>query len=186
MKEKLNKGDYIIYTDSAVLYLDKAEKMINFMISKNEDMWLFTTHCLEKHFSKRDAFILLGADAYIYTDTFQYMAGIQIYKKSKFSENFLEKLLHYSKDKRIITDEPNTQGLSNYEGFIDNRHDQTVLSILAKKFKFSHLKAKKANIFELIKMQYNLKKDIFCHFRSFEFKSYYELRNKCIYESNKR
>ena len=39
---------------------------------------LFTTHCLEKHFSKRDAFILLGADAYIYTDTFQYMAGIQI------------------------------------------------------------------------------------------------------------
>ena len=184
-REKLNKGDYIIYTDSAVLYLDKAEKMINFMISKNEEMWLFTTHCLEKHFSKRDAFILLDADTYIYTDTFQYMATIQIYKKSKFTENFLEKLLHYSTDKRIITDEPNTQGLPNYEGFIDNRHDQTILSILAKKFSYSHLKTKKVKAYYLNKMQYNLTKNIFCHFRNIKFKSYYELRNKCIYESNK-
>jgi hypothetical protein len=185
-REKLNKGDYLIYTDSAVLYLDKAEKIINFMIYKNKEMWLFITHHLEKHFSKRDAFILLDADSYIYTDTFQYMATIQVYKKSKFSENFLEKLLHYSKDKRIITDNPNTQGLPNYDGFIDNRHDQTVLSLLTKKFKFSNLKTKKVKACDLNKMEYYLMTDIFCHFRSFKYKSYYELRKKCIYEAKKK
>ena len=78
---------------------------------------------MKKKYSKRNAFILLDADSHIYTDTFQYMAGIQIYKKSKFTEMFLEKVLNYSTDKRIITDDPNTQGLTNYQGFIENRHD---------------------------------------------------------------
>lgn len=179
LKYKLNKGDYLIYTDSGIMYLDKVEKIIKFMISKNEDIWAIRTKYLERKYSKRDAFILLDADSPIYADTYQYMAGIQIYKKTKFSINFVEKLLNYSTDKRIITDAPNTQGLPNYKGFIDNRHDQTILSLLTKKLRFSHLDKNKTKASDLNKIDVNLMPYIFCIYRRLKFKSYYELRRKC-------
>ena len=178
-KEKLNKGDYLIYTDAGIFYLDKVEKIIKFMKSINEDIRLVKLNFLEKQYSKRDAFILLNADSPIYTDTFQYMAGIQIYKKSEFTENFLGKLLNYSTDKRIITDDPNTQGLPNYPEFIDNRHDQTILSILFKKFIFSNIKKNKTKAEDLNKINYNFTTKIFCIYRSIPFKNIYELRKIC-------
>ena len=178
LRDKLNIGDYLIYTDAGVLYLDKVEKLIKFMISNNEDIWTIRTIFLEKQYSKRDAFILLDADSPIYTDTFQYIATIQIYKKSNISENFLEKLLNYSEDKRIITDDPNTQGLPNYDGFIENRHDQTILSLLTKKFRLSSLNKNKTKSYELNKIENN-SPNIFCVFRRVKYYSYYELRNKC-------
>ncbi len=180
-KEKLNKGDYLIYTDAGIYYLDKVEKIIKFMIYLNEDIWVNRLVNLEKAYSKRDAFILLNADSPNYTDTLQYMAGIQIYKKSKFTEIFLEKLLYYSTDKRIITDDLNTQGLPNYDGFIENRHDQTVLSILLKKIGFSNLN-NKTNTYDLDKLKSNFIPNTFCVYRRMPFKSYYELRNKLCVE----
>ena len=149
------------------------------MKSINVEIKLFQLTFLEKQYSKRDAFILLKADSPIYTDTLQYMAGIQIYKKSKFTENFLEKLLSYSTDKRIITDDPNTQGLPNYHEFIDNRHDQTVLSILFKKFTFSNIDKNKTKADVINKIDYNFQTKIFCIYRSMPFKNIYDLRKIC-------
>jgi hypothetical protein len=179
LKDKLNIGDYLIYTDSAILYLDNVEKIIKFMISKNEDIWAIRTKYLERQYSKRDAFILLDVDSSIYADTYQYMAGIQIYKKTEFSINFVEKLLNYSTDKRIITDDPNTQGLPNYKGFIDNRHDQTILSLLTKKLRFSHLNINKTKACDINKIDVNLMPYIFCIYRKLKFKNYDDLRRKC-------
>ena len=181
LKEKLNKGDYLIYTDAGIFYLDKVDKLIKFMISINEDIWLNRLPYLEKKYSKRDAFILLDADYPIYTETSQYMAGIQVYKKSKYTENFLTKLLNYSTDKRIITDDPNTQGLPNYKEFRENRHDQTVISILIKKFRFSNLNKKKTKASDINKMYYNFKPKCFCVYRQIPFKNYFDLRKKCKY-----
>ena len=161
------------------MYLDKAEKIIKFMISKNEDIWSIRTRYIEKRYTKRDAFILLDADSPIYSDTYQYMAGIQVYKKSNISENFVERLLNYSTDKRIITDDPNTQGLPNYQGFINNRHDQTILSLLTKKFRYSHLNKNATNASDINKINVNLMPNIFYVYRKLKFKSYYELRRKC-------
>ena len=179
LKEKLNKGDYLIYTDAGIFYLDEVDKIIKFMKSINEEIWLHRLTHVEKKYSKRDAFILLDADSPIYSDTFQYMAGIQIYKKSKFTEMFLEKVLNYSTDKRIITDDPNTQGLPNYQGFNENRHDQTIISILFKKYKFSNLNKNKTKVDDLNNMNYNFTSKIFCIYRRLSFKSLYDLRIKC-------
>ena len=65
-------------------------------------------------------------------------------------EKFLQDLLYYSQDKRIITDDPNTLGLSNYPEFIENRHDQTILSILTKKYGFANSGKPNMNITELL------------------------------------
>ena len=128
-KEKLNDGDYLIYTDAAILYMNSTYQVIDFLKEQNAEMWMNRLTLKEKIWSKRDAFILLGVDMPFYSETNQYMGGIQIYRKSKYTEKFLEELLYYSQDKRLITDEPNTQGLNNYPNFRDNRHDQTILSL---------------------------------------------------------
>lgn len=128
--ERMNEGDYLIYTDSCVLYLNSIKQLIIALKKKNLEMWMLKSSSIEKKYTKRDAFILMGADSAFYTDTNQYSANIQIYKKSKYIEKFVEELLYYSQDKRIITDDKNTLGFQNYKEFKDNRHDQTVLSLL--------------------------------------------------------
>ena len=127
-------------------------------------MWMIRSKFLEKSYTKRDAFILLGADLPFYTDTNQYMAGIQVYKKSKFTEKFLEEVLYYSQDKRIITDDPNTLWFKNYEEFIDNRDDQSILSILIKKY--SQADSGRTNMdIEKVKKQHILMPYILCIYR---------------------
>ena len=42
--------------------------------------------------------------------------------------------LAYAMDPRILTDIPNQMGKPNHSGFKENRHDQTVISLLSKKW----------------------------------------------------
>jgi hypothetical protein len=130
--ERMNEGDYLIYTDACVLYLNSTKQIIDTLKKKNLEMWMNKLPYIEKQYTKRDAFILLGTDSLFYTDTNQYAAYIQIYKKSKYTEKFVEELLYYSQDKRIITDDKNTLGFQNYKEFKDNRHDQNIRNICIK------------------------------------------------------
>ena len=179
LKEKLNEGDYLIYTDAGILYMNSTYIIIDSLKKKNADMWMIRLKYIEKQYTKRDAFILLGADLPFYTDTNQYMAGIQVYKKSKFTEKFLEELLYYSQDKRIITDEPNILGFKNYKEFIENRHDQSVLSILIKKY--GQVNSGKTNMkINEIKQRNIFIPFIFCIYRRKKFLDYNDIKEKCI------
>ena len=143
-------------------------------------MWMYRLNYKEKLYSKRDAFILLGADLPFYSETYQYMAGIQIYKKSKYTEKFLKQLLYYSQDIRIISDNPNKLGFENYPGFKENRHDQTVLSLLIKKFGEANSRNPILNLNEINKRKKIIMPNIFCIYRRIIFKSYNELKEKCL------
>ena len=178
LKNNLNDGDYLIYSDACILYIDKAHLLVDFLNYKNAEMYLHRLPHLEKHYTKRDAFLLLGADLPFFTETGQFNAAFQVYKKSKFTEIFLEEYLYYAEDKRIITDDPNTLGLPNYEGFIDHRHDQSILSLLTKKY--SQVNANKMNIdVEIVKNFTELMPTIFCHYRQMGFSSYEDLKQTC-------
>lgn len=54
--------------------------------------------------------------------------------KSLHTIQLVSEWLKYATDARSITDEPNVLGLPNYPEFYDHRHDQAVLSLLAKKW----------------------------------------------------
>jgi hypothetical protein len=45
---------------------------------------------------------------------------------------FVIEWLTYAQDVRAITDDKNVLGIPNYPGFRENRHDQSILSLLAK------------------------------------------------------
>lgn len=103
------------------------------MNSENNSGLVFSLSLSEKLYTKRDAFILLNVDEPKYTDTNQRIATYIVFKKNNDSISFVEEWLDACCDFRTITDSRNRMGKDNYPGFIDHRHDQSLLSLTAKK-----------------------------------------------------
>lgn len=132
----LKQGDYLIYLDSAGFYYrSNVAPIISYMGRKNIDMVGSRRNgYLEKHWTKRDVFVYMKCDVQKYTNQVQAMGGCFILKKTERTQKIIQEWLQYAQDYRIISDAPNTCGLDNYEGFVENRHDQSILSILMKKY----------------------------------------------------
>ena len=99
-------------------------------------------------------------------------------KKQNLLNFFLSEYLYYAQDKRIITDDPNELGVSNYEGFRDHRHDQSILSLLTKKY--GQVNANKTNLnLTQIKNYVEVMPTIFCHYRQRGVGDYESLKEMC-------
>ena len=133
--EKINYGDYLFYCDSGALIVRSLKKLIKVLERDKQEIMVFET-CghNDKTWTKRDVFIELGCDEEKIASTTQRMGGFILIKKSENSVKFIDELVSYSEKGMIITDEPNICGLPNYEGFRENRHDTSVLSLLSKKW----------------------------------------------------
>lgn len=134
--EEMEDGDYLIYADSGAYYVNDIHYLIRCMDQQRTDIMLFSlpNSFLEKIWSKRDAFIIMECDSPEYIDTPQRLAGFIVMKKTKFVYKFIAEWLFYAQDKRVITNQENCMGKDNYLGFRENRNDQTVLSLLSKKY----------------------------------------------------
>lgn len=127
-------GDYLMYCDSGAYFINDVHLLIDCMERDNQDLMCFEIDTIEKDWSKRDAFILMDADEKKYYSTKQREGGFVLIKKTKNTMKFSREYLDYSCDYRIISDDSNVMGKENYDGFVENRHDQTVYSILSKKY----------------------------------------------------
>ena len=179
MIEKLKYGDYLIYTDAAILYMNSTRLIINFMKEHKAKIWGNKLALKERTWTKRDALILMDADTPYYYDTNQYMAGIQVYQKSKYAIKFIQDLLKYSQDVRIITDDNNVMGKENLPGFRENRHDQTVFSLLLKKYGEANSGSPNMTIDQLNHLKPVIMPNILCMYRTIGFKDYEDLINIC-------
>ena len=74
VKEKLNYGDYLIYTDACVLYRNNSKNLVDYINNKKADMWVrqHIDNLYEKDWTKRDTFIIMGLDTPFYAYTNQY------------------------------------------------------------------------------------------------------------------
>ena len=131
---KADYGDYVIYTDSGAAFVDRIDNLISCMERDSTDIMLFSLSNPERKYTKRDTFVLMDCDSADYADSNQRLAGYELYKKTDHAMKFVAEWLGYAQDRRIITDDPNVMGKSNYDGFVDHRHDQSVLSLLSKKW----------------------------------------------------
>ena len=179
MIEKLKYGDYLIYTDAAILYMNSTRLIINFMKEHKAKIWGNKLVLKDRTWTKRDALILMDADTPYYYDTNQYMAGIQVYQKSKYAIKFIQDLLKYSQDVRIITDDNNVMGKENLPGFRENRHDQTVFSLLLKKYGEANSGSSNMTIDQLNHLKPVIMPNILCMYRTIGFKDYEDLINIC-------
>ena len=133
--KELGQEDVLVYTDSGSIYINKIQYLVDCMDKENQDIMVFSLEkdMLEKKYTKRDAFILMGCDSSQYTDTPQSIGGYVLLRKKKWVEDFLLEDLRYAQDARIITDEENIMGKENYNEFISHRHDQSVWSLMSKR-----------------------------------------------------
>jgi hypothetical protein len=76
----------------------------------------------------------MNCDETKFTDSYQRLASFIVFRNSKVSKDFVEEWLHYCQDERILIDSDNIQGKNNYAEFLHRRHDQSVFSLLTKKY----------------------------------------------------
>ncbi len=94
---------------------------------------------INRVWTKRDCFHYLGLDTATYSEAPQISGSFYICNRSERVINFFEECLAAMQDARIITDAPNVSGLPNYPGFREHRHDQSVFSLLARKYALATL-----------------------------------------------
>lgn len=132
----LQTGDYMVYLDAAGnYYRSKISETVRYMEKNNIEIVCSRKNSYqEKHWTKRDAFILMGCDTEAYAEQTQCYGGFLLVKKTAHTMEILRKWLEYAQDYRIITDAPNTCGAENYDGFCEHRFDQSILSLLLAKY----------------------------------------------------
>lgn len=132
--KQINEGDYLFYCDSGAFVIRDLHILTEYMEKKKIDMMSFDLDHKEKEYTKRDVFLELGCDEEYYTDSRQRCATYFFLKKTPHTESFVEQWLFYVQNYDLISDEDNTlHHMPNYDGFRENRHDQSVFSVLSKK-----------------------------------------------------
>lgn len=130
----IDNNDIIVYSDSKLEFTKSIKPLIDVFLRDNLSVMTFRQLTPSKPWTKRDCFILTNSDEPKYTETTQRVGGFFIFKKNEFAYNFFKETLNYHRDHRISTDSPNECGYPNYEGFIEHRHDESLISIMSKKY----------------------------------------------------
>lgn len=131
--ERLEWGEYMFYCDSGSRFIGSIHSVFS-SINLNQDLISFELQSIEKKWTKRDCFLLMECDKTNFFETKQRLAGFSLWKKTDFSMRFVDEWLSYAQDERILTDIENRLGLPNLDGFVDHRHDQSIFSLLTKKY----------------------------------------------------
>lgn len=138
--KKLKRGDILVYCDARYkLYGDLCSKVKDhFLIHKGSYAYVLKDHHFvlnrrynEVDFSKGDSFARIGVKMKKMTEPLQAWAGFIALRQCNESFNLVSDWIKYGQDPQIITDDESIA--DNHENFVENRHDQTVLSLLCKK-----------------------------------------------------
>mgnify|MGYP001089992539 CR=1 FL=1 len=132
--QQIKNGDLLFYSDSGCYFIKPVIPVFKLLQEMDQDILPFELHLIEKAYTKRDAFILMDCDSPKYTDSKQRIGGYHLWRKSEFTMNFVDEWLHYAQDERVITDIENQCDLENYPEFIAHRNDQSIFSVLTKKY----------------------------------------------------
>ena len=130
---QIDYGDYLFYCDASAFYTKSIDPLINCMEKNNEDIMVFELPLIEKQWTKKDAYILMDCIGDKYSNTNQILASYILLKKTINSELFISEYLDYCCKDSILTAKDNEYG-ENFDGFMEHRFDQSVLSLLSKKY----------------------------------------------------
>ncbi len=122
-------NEYLLYLDAGIRIIDSIRPLIN-LFANNKPIICFELPYIEKYWTNRDCFIALNCDSPLYTDTNQRMGGIHLWKKCAASLDFVDEWLKFVVQHKLIDDNPSEA--SNYPGFREHRHDQSIFSLLNK------------------------------------------------------
>ena len=132
---EIYNGDILMYCDAGAHFINTPKYLLELFTNSKQDIIPFELELFEKEWTKRDAFYYMSCDMETYYNTCQRLATFVLLKKNAFSIKFVKEWLSYSSDKRIISDDDNQCGKKNDHSFKAHRHDQSIFSLLSKKYK---------------------------------------------------
>jgi hypothetical protein len=134
---EIEDGDIVFYVDAGNIFLNNPSfiyERINenngIILFDNRDGMLNGESATNNISCKKDCFVLMGCDYNQFIYGKHLNASYQIYLKNEFTLGFVDEYLNTCKNKFILTDTPNQYG-SNYSGYYEHRHDQSILSLLS-------------------------------------------------------
>lgn len=125
-----SKGDFIIYTDAGSFLIDNVRKLINVMDRDKIDIMLFELPLCSRQFTKKETFAIMDYSNY---DENQILATYIVLRNTNTAREFITQWLAFCTDERTISPLHFIDGISEFKDFVCHRHDQSVLSILARK-----------------------------------------------------
>jgi hypothetical protein len=140
---KLEHEDIVCYSDAGLAViadLSSLYEIASHLPNGGIVLFKLPSHQVISHpakiWTKRDCFVLMDCDQEIYWNTPMVNAAVSIWVKNDNTLKFLKELEKYMRDIRCISDTPNLCGKQNFIEFKDNRHDQSILTLLSKKYEF--------------------------------------------------
>ncbi len=126
--ESLNEGDYLFYCDSGAFYIGSIDHIIKVMELNGDDIAIFETPLIEREWTNKYLLNELQCDEDKYLNSNQIAGGYILLKKSSKSIEFISEYLRLCCNGAYITDMHTDKGGEVF----DHRHDQSILSLLAK------------------------------------------------------
>jgi len=135
--KKIENNDILFYLDCGDIFIPELQTFLFSYFENINNNYIFTLggRNKQKTYTKRDCFILMNCDNEYYYEQIQLEAGILCFRKIKENIELVEEWLRYCMNKNILTDIDNITK-QNLTGFIDHRHDQSILTNLVTKYNF--------------------------------------------------
>jgi len=128
--DRIADGTTLLYTDAATAYIADPGPLVA-LAEAHPIITFLNAGYLQLHYTKRDCFVLLNSDTPADWTRPQLDAAYLLLRAGQEARAFVKDWADAMTDPRILTDQANTCGLPNLDGFIDHRHDQSVLTIIA-------------------------------------------------------
>ena len=131
--ERLPDGDHLLYLDAGIAPVADMRDWITSISQHQAAFFRPDPPHLTAHWTKRDCFIQLECDDQRYYEAPILSAGIQSYSVGDTARSFLQELKDCMRRRTILDDTPNQLGKENLPGFVEHRHDQSVLTLITTK-----------------------------------------------------
>lgn len=129
----LDAGDCLFYADAGVFFTAPVDAAAALLGQDGKAVLAFSGGAIEREWTKRDAFVLLGCDAPAYAETPQVLATLSAWRPCAESFELLAAWRQALRDERVLSDGPSRCGQPDHPGFRAHRHDQSVFSLLCKR-----------------------------------------------------
>ena len=136
--QRMEDGDILVYSDAGNVFnykgIPRFLEYIKMLDNSISGILAFQERYKEKEYTKADLFEFLNVNSGDSAmESNQLLSGCIFLKKNNITLTLTKQwydinLYHYD----LVTDKRSK--IPNYDGFIENRHDQSVFSLLAKKF----------------------------------------------------
>ena len=126
----LEDGDFLLFSDvDRVDFLTWTPLLLKTMEAKGADLAIEQTSFLEREWTKNDLYDLMCPDLLPQDDNGgQYNGNFVLLQKNAHTVKFIDDWMVAAKNYHLISDEPSQK--LNFAGFKENRHDQSMLSLL--------------------------------------------------------